>query len=76
MGIIDEKTYSLACVCGAAESSTLHQHGSSHAGGDWQTGKPFERFEVAWSADAWGTPQIVSATCKQCDATVIAGGRP
>ena len=72
MGIIDQETNTLKCSkCGASESVTVFQLGSSY-GASWQAGKAMSRFTVNWGEVASFTgPDITSATCNACGTVPI-----
>lgn len=68
MGIIDKTIYRLTCPqCGVSETATVLDKGSSWSGSHWQSGTKFERFDTAWSGGGDTEPNLISATCKQCD---------
>ncbi len=67
MGIIDKTTYRLTCSrCGAHETASVLDKGSSWGGSHWQSSAKFEQFEISWSGGGNTEPVITSAICKRC----------
>lgn len=67
MGVLDKTAHTLTCSCGVIESQSIVEYGSAYGSGGWQSGKPFQRFDVLWGPNSQSTgPTIASATCNSC----------
>ena len=66
MGIIDQFTWTLDCkVCGISEQIQALDKGSAYGGSHW-VGPPQPKNFVAKVIEGKWSPQVESATCKNC----------
>ena len=65
MGVIDQITHIVECVCGKRETVTILQRGSAY-GGTWQSGRDMKEFRVTWGPSKFHGPEILDAICISC----------
>lgn len=68
MGVIDKCTYTMTCPkCGVVESASVLDKGDRYSGSWWGPAPKFKHFKTEWTDGLGGEPELVSATCQQCN---------
>ncbi len=76
MGYIDEVRFTFSCPsCHCQEEARAVERGSSY-GASWGNPSALSKFNVLWTTDQFGAPDVVDAKCSACGVKASVAGRP